>query len=605
MTDLNDDKQKAQDKSFKEQILRELEEANRLRKIREEELYQKELEIKDAKRRAEELQIENEKKDAVKAAELLRQLREQEHQQKELEANAAKQKTAELLAEYTAVSSKEKGLEKEEESQKSLEILRQKEFDQKLSQMNKPSLVANKPSQSFHIHPNKQSKIESTKERLQEESFVVRTSDKPQLESNISEVPKKQAISTTIKKTISELSSDKDVSPSEESDHSQYTRRDKKVKTHKTARRISAILISAIVVLILGAGIFGYFYVSSALQPVDKNDSSYVQVEIPSGSGNKLIGQILQKSGVIKNASIFNYYSKFKNYTDFQSGYYNLQKSMTLDEIATALQEGGTSEPVTPTLGKILITEGYTIKQISNAIAVNSASKTSSKTPFTAKEFLSLIQDQTFIDKMVQKYPNLLGSLPDKSQVTYQLEGYLFPATYNYYEDTTLEDLVDEMLSTMDTTLSPYYSKIAEKNMTVNEVLSMASLVEKEASTDDDRRNIASVFYNRLNADMPLQSNIAILYAMNKLGESTTLAEDASVDTSIDSPFNDYINTGLIPGPVDSPSLSAIDAVLSPASTDYLYFVADVNTGAVYYSETYEEHEENVEKYVNSQISSN
>lgn len=138
--------------------------------------------------------------------------------------------------------------------------------------------------------------------------------------------------------------------------------------------------------------------------------------------------------------------------------------------------------------------------------------------------------------------------------------------------------------------------------MTVNEVLTLASLVEKEGSTDDDRRNIASVFYNRLNANMALQSNIAILYAMGKLGEETTLSADASIDTSIDSPYNVYTNTGLMPGPVDSPSLSAIEATINPASTDYYYFVADVNTGAVYYSETYEEHEANVEKYVNSQL---
>lgn len=101
---------------------------------------------------------------------------------------------------------------------------------------------------------------------------------------------------------------------------------------------------------------------------------------------------------------------------------------------------------------------------------------------------------------------------------------------------------------------------------------------------------------------MALQSNIAILYAMGKLGEETTLSADASIDTSIDSPYNVYTNTGLMPGPVDSPSLSAIEATVNPASTDYYYFVADVNTGTVYYAETYEDHEANVEKYVNSQL---
>ena len=274
---------------------------------------------------------------------------------------------------------------------------------------------------------------------------------------------------------------------------------------------------------------------------------------------------------------------------------------MDLEEICKLLKQGGTAEPEEPSLGKILVPEGYTIKQISEAVTKNTADDDSS-TSFTADDFLSVVQDGSFISKMVEKYPKLLANLPSADEATYQLEGYLFPATYSYYEDTTMEDLVEQMISTMDSYMSSYYDTISEKGMTVNEVLTLASLVEKEGSTDDDRRNIASVFYNRLNANMALQSNIAILYAMGKLGEETTLSADASIDTSIDSPYNVYTNTGLMPGPVDSPTLSAIEATINPASTDYYYFVADVNTGAVYYSETYEEHEANVEKYVNSQL---
>ena len=101
---------------------------------------------------------------------------------------------------------------------------------------------------------------------------------------------------------------------------------------------------------------------------------------------------------------------------------------------------------------------------------------------------------------------------------------------------------------------------------------------------------------------MPLQSNIAILYAMGKLGEKTTLAEDAAIDTNINSPYNIYVHPGLMPGPVGSPSLAAIQATVNPNETDYYYFVADVTTGTVYYSATIEEHNQNVEKYVNSKL---
>ncbi|WP_414604942.1 endolytic transglycosylase MltG [Streptococcus equi] len=196
----------------------------------------------------------------------------------------------------------------------------------------------------------------------------------------------------------------------------------------------------------------------------------------------------------------------------------------------------------------------------------------------------------------------MLGDIPSKEAAAYQLEGYLFPATYNYYKETTLKDLAEEMIAAANANLAPYYEAIAASGKTVNEVLTLASLVEKEGSTDDDRRQIASVFYNRLNNGMALQSNIAILYAMGKLGEKTTLAEDAAIDTTINSPYNVYTNTGLMPGPVDSPGLAAIEATINPAATDYVYFVADVRTGEVYYAKTFEEHSANVEKYVNSQI---
>ena len=185
---------------------------------------------------------------------------------------------------------------------------------------------------------------------------------------------------------------------------------------------------------------------------------------------------------------------------------------------------------------------------------------------------------------MAAKYPKLLGSLPEADKVTYRLEGYLFPATYSYYEKTSMEDIVEDMISTMDSYMSQYYDTIAASGKSVNDVLTLASLVEKEGSTDDDRRNIAS------------------LYAMGKLGEETSLAADASIDTSIDSPYNVYTNTGLMPGPVDAPSLSAIEATVNPASTNYYYFVADVKTGKIYYSENFDDHKANVEKYVNSQI---
>lgn len=374
---------------------------------------------------------------------------------------------------------------------------------------------------------------------------------------------------------------------------------DKKKRQNSVAKRIVWTIVGLLFISLAVTGVFAYTYIDSALKPVDANSTEYVTVEIPSGSSAKEIGSILEKQGLIKSGQVFNYYTKFKSYANFQSGYYNLQKSMSLDSIAKELQKGGTDTPQPPSLGKLTIPEGYTLDQIAQAVEKSSNKKVS----ISAKDFLAKAQDEAFITKMVAKYPKLLSGLPTKDKgVKYRLEGYLFPATYHYTADTTVESLIEQMLAAMDSNLSKYYDTLSSKNLTVNDVLSVASLVEKEGSTDEDRKNIASVFYNRLNQGMPLQSNIAILYAQGKLGQKTTLAEDAAIDTNIDSAFNVYKNPGLMPGPVDSPSLSAIEATINPNKTDYLYFVANTETGKVYYATTYEEHAKNVEEHVNSKL---
>nr|WP_301183499.1 endolytic transglycosylase MltG [Streptococcus suis] len=375
-------------------------------------------------------------------------------------------------------------------------------------------------------------------------------------------------------------------------------------KQDKAAKRIVSVIMSIIVVAVLVTGLTGYMWVKSSLEPVNTKATEAIQVEIPEGSSTLEIGKILVDNKLIKNATIFNYYSKIKSYNNFQSGFYNLKQNMSVDDIAKALQESGTPTAQKEAAGKILIVEGYTLTQIAQAITDNTKTEDKNdKTPFTTEQFMATVTNQDFINRMVATYPKLFASLPAAdSGVIYQLEGYLFPAVYEYSDETTIEELVEQMIAAMDNRLQPYYETLAAKNLTVNEVLTLASLVEKEGSTDEDRRNIASVFFNRLNASMPLQSNIAILYAQGKLGQETTLAEDAAIDTSIESPYNIYWTPGLMPGPVDSPSLSAIEAVINANTTDYLYFVADVTTGNVYFTNNIDEHNQNVAKYVNAHL---
>lgn len=377
----------------------------------------------------------------------------------------------------------------------------------------------------------------------------------------------------------------------------------KSVKPKKEKKsHVKAFVISFLVFLALlsAGGYFGYQYVLDSLLPIDANSKKYVTVQIPDGSNVQEIGTTLEKAGLVKHGLIFSFYAKYKNYTDLKAGYYNLQKSMSTEDLLKELQKGGTDEPQEPVLATLTIPEGYTIDQIAQAVGQLQGDF---KEPLTAEAFLAKVQDENFISQEVAKYPSLLESLPTKeSGARYRLEGYLFPATYSIKESTTIESLIDEMLAAMDKNLSPYYSTIKSKNLTVNELLTIASLVEKEGAKTEDRKLIAGVFYNRLNRDMPLQSNIAILYAQGKLGQNISLAEDVAIDTNIDSPYNVYKNVGLMPGPVDSPSLDAIESSINQTKSDNLYFVADVTEGKVYYANNQEDHDRNVAEHVNSKL---
>lgn len=377
----------------------------------------------------------------------------------------------------------------------------------------------------------------------------------------------------------------------------------KPVKPKKEKKsHVKAFVISFLVFLALlsAGGYFGYQYVLDSLLPIDANSKKYVTVQIPDGSNVQEIGTTLEKAGLVKHGLIFSFYAKYKNYTDLKAGYYNLQKSMSTEDLLKELQKGGTDEPQEPVLATLTIPEGYTIDQIAQAVGQLQGDF---KEPLTAEAFLAKVQDENFISQEVAKYPSLLESLPTKeSGARYRLEGYLFPATYSIKESTTVESLIDEMLAAMDKNLSPYYSTIKSKNLTVNELLTIASLVEKEGAKTEDRKLIAGVFYNRLNRDMPLQSNIAILYAQGKLGQNISLAEDVAIDTNIDSPYNVYKNVGLMPGPVDSPSLDAIESSINQTKSDNLYFVADVTDGKVYYANNQEDHDRNVAEHVNSKL---
>ncbi|MER2002204.1 MAG: endolytic transglycosylase MltG [Carnobacterium inhibens] len=354
-------------------------------------------------------------------------------------------------------------------------------------------------------------------------------------------------------------------------------------KEKKLVKRIVLSITAAFIILVVLFGLIGYQYVTTSLQPLDKNDQTEKVIEIPTGSSSKDIAQILQNNNIIKSAIVFSYYVRMNNETGFQAGNYEFSPSMPLDTIISQLQEGGTAAEYKG--NKVLVKEGITIDQIADAIAAT--------TDYSKEDFLTVIKDEAFLTKMKTNYPELLTSALEAEDTRYRLEGYLFPATYDFPEEMSLEELVENMISKMDEVMQEYYPKIKESNRNVHDVLTIASLVEREGFTLEDRKLIAGVFNNRLEINMPLQTDIAVLYALDEHKEYIS-----NNDVAVESPYNLYVHPGFGPGPVDSPSADAIKATLEPTESEYLYFLADMSTGKIYYAETYQQHLEYKAEYV-------
>jgi len=350
----------------------------------------------------------------------------------------------------------------------------------------------------------------------------------------------------------------------------------------KIVRKIVAIIAIVFVLLLVIVGFLGYNYVKSALKPVDPDSTKTIAVEVPIGSSLSSISTLLEKKGVIKDARVFKYYAKFKNESQFQAGNYDLTKAMTLDELIESLKTGKVYHKPVFTM---TIPEGLTLEQIGNIVE--------KKTPYTQKEFMDLVTSDAFVQKMMANYPELVTDAVLADNIRYDLEGYLFPATYSYFEEKpSLESIVEEMIGAMDKVVKNYSDLLAEKQMSVHQLVTFASLLEEEATAQTDRETIASVFYNRLDQGMPLQTDPTVLYALGS-HKNRVLYEDLEVENA----YNTYKNKGLPPGPIAGAGKSSIEAALNPSSTNYLYFLAD-KEGVNHFSKTYDEHLQKVEKYL-------
>ena len=285
------------------------------------------------------------------------------------------------------------------------------------------------------------------------------------------------------------------------------------------------------------------------------------------------MGDMLEEEGLIRSSTAFSLCVRVEGAAaNLQAGVHELSPSMTLKEIVDALQEGAEEAG----LVKVTVNEGLTVDQIADVVAAN--------TSYSAQDFLDLMNDQDFLAQLVQEYPILSDSY-NNPNVRYVLEGYLFPATYDFASGETLESLVTQMVDKTNDVLAKYQTEIDASSYSLQDIMSIASLVEKEGQTTKDRKLIAGVFYNRLDQGMAIQSDISVLYALGTHKEMVTYE-----DLEVDSPYNLYLNTGLPPGPLNSPSEDAIAAALEPTDSDYLYFYANIDTGEVFYTDDYEQH---------------
>lgn len=357
-------------------------------------------------------------------------------------------------------------------------------------------------------------------------------------------------------------------------------RREEPAKRGRHHRRrfpwVAVIMLVCIAVVVLAVTQIGRNW----LVPANANDTQIVEVEIPEGTPVSTMGDILEEQGLIRSSSAFSLLVRVQGAAaNLQAGVHDLSPSMTMPEIVAALQEGAEEAGML----KVTVNEGLTVDQIAEVVA--------DSTSYSAEDFLNLMSNQEFLAQLVQQYPILTDSY-NNPNVRYVLEGYLFPATYDVAQGETLESLVTQMVDKTNEVLSKYQADIDASSYSLQDIMSIASLVEKEGQTTEDRKLIAGVFYNRLEQGMPIQSDISVLYALGTHKEMVTYD-----DLEVDSPYNLYTNAGLPPGPMNSPSEDAIAAALEPTDNDYLYFYANLKTGEVFYTDDYEQHQAWAQEY--------
>ncbi len=336
-------------------------------------------------------------------------------------------------------------------------------------------------------------------------------------------------------------------------------------------RKKKIILIAAAVILIVL--IAAYITISSMGSPADPDNQEYMTITIESGSGTSQIAQMLTENGIIESPGKFKLWSRIKGYdSQYKAGAYSLSPSMSFKEIAEILVGGKVSTI------KFTIPEGYTIYQVADTL---------SQLGYVDKErFTEILETEDFSEE----YPFLKDAQDNKNR----LEGYLYPNTYFVETGASEEAYIKVMLNQFGKEVTDeHYARAEELGLSMNDVIIIASIIQRECDVAKEGDKVASVIYNRLEKGMALQMCSTVQYI---LGETKPVLSYA--DTQIESPYNTYLHQGLPPGPICSPSIDAIEAALYPADTDYLYFVlSEKLDGTSNFSDNYEKFQKDSQAY--------
>lgn len=343
--------------------------------------------------------------------------------------------------------------------------------------------------------------------------------------------------------------------------------------------RFRIILIAVIIAVVVITG--GSILYLSGLGAADPDDTETVTVEIPEGSGASYIIEILDQNGLIRNKVCAKIHARTGGYDTLQANSYLFSRSMTLPEMMDAVNTGDFNYI---SKNRFTIIEGATVPQAAESVAA--------ELPFTSDEIIKKWSDKKYLKELIDEYWFLSDDILD-DDILYPLEGYIYPETYFVTsEDPTIEDVTTMILRKTDEELTARKSQISASGRSVHEFLTLASIVESESLFEKDRPVIAGVFINRLNKDMPLQSDITVLYALQEKRVDVSYA-----DLEVDSKYNTYKHTGLPVGPVCAVPGNTMDDVLNYEKTDYLFFFA-TEDGEVIYSKTIDEHNKVVEDNV-------